>query len=389
MKKILALALLAGVPSFIHTMETTGGERKNIQSSGHAPKFVTSAVTPDRTKIVGVSSTGNVSLWDVKSGQVIDRSVTSEVKGVQQYIKAVGFNKDGTVILVTSLEGTEQYGIIDPEILTIIKSHPLIEKRNKAALKGKNISPDRTKIAILDETGNISLWDARSGQLLNSSIVKGLDVKDNNFLPKLSFSPDGKVLNVTTYQVSFKDVYPSVQKYDVSSMLVPQKSELIGLKGSQLPTFVKSAISPDGTKIAGVSSTGNLSVWDIESKQAIDSSVVNGLMNVAAVEFNKEGTKVFVTTSEGIEDYDIIDPLVLTVIRSNPLLQKTTGVGKTIIKSKIVSPDRTKIVLLEEDGNMSLWDVQSGELIRRSVGKKPSAKSIKFSPDGQSILTFD
>ncbi len=368
MKKILTLLFIGIMPSLTHSMETTPySESQKIQSVARAPKLVMSAMSPDRTKIVGVSSTGNVSLWDTQSGNMIDGSITNEVMGVQQYIKSVGFNKEGTTVIVTNLEGTEEYGIIDPSVLSLIRSHPLLLKSGgqKMAIRSKNISPDRKKIALLDETGNVSLWDARSGQLLTSSVVKDLEVQDKNFLPKLSFNREGTVLIVTSYRVSYKDVDPEIKKYDISSGLASMKTQPSGgpRTGSQ-PKFITSAISPDGTKIAGVSSTGNLSVWDRESGQAIDSSVVNFLKNVQSVSFNQEGTKVSVTSSEGTQGYDIIDPLVLTILKSHPRLQKAGGQGKIAIKSKSVSPDGTTITIVDENGDASLWDARSGKLLK-------------------------
>ena len=491
MKKLLTLALLASLPFFIHSMEPV----KTRKIAAGIPKFVVSATSPDGTKIAGVSSTGNISVWDARTKQAINSKITHKLNVV-----ALAFVANGLKLRVTTSTGDEVYDIqLMPKM-----------KGSMPTFSVSTMSADGGKIAGVSSTGNISVWDANSGLVINPSIVK-----DKTDVTQLAFDPEGSTLLVNTstgwegyalhpdpvlviphikrrpevasvasssataipggivlrpvgagpavttttsqprallavasqaaasqgvalqakpspFVLTVKSmdgtkmagisstgtisvwdtqtgalINPSVAGdiknperlefgFSQDSILVrtprgleaysiyatPKATPQIQRRAVGIPQFVKSALSPDGTKVVGVTS-GNVSVWDSASGAIIDSSVVTTSSDVQSLAFTPDGTSVSVTTLNGTEVYGLMDPTVLQTIRSNPVLQKTDGTqDRTKIVYKNLSPDRTKLIILEEGGNVSMWNALTGAVIHRSVGVFSTIQSVKFSPDG-------
>jgi hypothetical protein len=78
----------------------------------------------------------------------------------------------------------------------------------------------------------------------------------------------------------------------------------------------------------------------------------------------------------------IINPVVLDKIKSRLLQDNKTAKFETISRSG------KRIAILDEHGNISLWNAKTSDLMSESVGKAEGAKSIKFSDDGKKVHYF-
>jgi WD40 repeat protein len=57
------------------------------------------------------------------------------------------------------------------------------------------------------------------------------------------------------------------------------------------------------------------------------------------------------------------------------------------VYSVTFSPDGKTLATASADGTARLWDVQTGQELRRFVGHEKGVEDVTFSPDGKTIAT--
>ena len=63
-------------------------------------------------------------------------------------------------------------------------------------------------------------------------------------------------------------------------------------------------------------------------------------------------------------------------------------VNKDVVKCVAFSPDGKYMLTGNDDATATLWDVQSGQEVRRFTGHTAGILKVKFSPDGKTVLTI-
>ena len=150
-------------------------------------------------------------------------------------------------------------------------------------------------------------------------------------------------------------------------------------KEHEFTQIVKKSLSPDGTKIAIINNFGFVSLWDAPSGKLLEEIMATGKQNALSIGFNPESTKVIVTTSNGSEAFDIINPEALASIKKE--------LESIRIVKRSLSPDGTKIATIDERGYVSLWDATSGQLLERMMAiRKQNALSIGFNPESTKVI---
>jgi WD40 repeat protein/beta-lactamase regulating signal transducer with metallopeptidase domain len=145
----------------------------------------------------------------------------------------------------------------------------------------------------------------------------------------LAFSPDGKLVLSGSYDTT-------VRLWDAST-----GKELVNLKGHD--SKVQSvAFAPDGRAVASGGYDGAVIIWDLKGfKERHRFEVGNG--------------------------------------------NKIVRVERPRIKSICFSPDGRLLLAGGEDGNVHIWDVESGSDVRQLTGRN-AIQTIAISPDGKSVV---
>ncbi len=226
-------------------------------------------------------------------------------------------------------------------------------------------SPDGTRI-VTTSAGKVRLWDAKSGQPIDSPL------KHDGYVHSAAFSPDGTRI-VTT----------SAGKVRVWDLKTGQQ---IGATLKHDGSVESAAFSPDGTRIVTVGDTARL--WDAKSGQPIGASLKHEDCKdcvVREASFSPDGTLV-VTTAEGWggirRGFDA------------RLWDATTGqpIGFPFkhedgrVSGLSFSPDGTRIVTVGDPAR--LWDAKTGQPIGSPLKHEDCVVSkASFSPDGTRIVT--
>jgi WD40 repeat protein len=278
-------------------------------------------------------------------------------------------------------------------------------------------SSDGKTIVSGSSDKNIKLWDAATGQLLNtikcnSNICYVSFGPDNNIVSKDSalvpspivfwdkmtsqriseltkfdgtkfvFSPDGKNIAfgnlqqdfMTGIKTSVVEIWDIATKTKLTSLEFSKS--LGGLVGvAYIPDVSSVAYSPDGkTIVAAGMFKGRIKVWDLTTNTILfsrdyDAKKLNYQFDV---KFSPDGKKIIVAS---------VNLLILDAATGNILFSIKDGA--TAID---FSPDGKLIASTVSDKIIKLWNPDSGELLTSITLNSGKVQSIAFSPDGKTLV---
>jgi len=229
-------------------------------------------------------------------------------------------------------------------------------------------SPDGSKIAAGDRTGDLRVWDAATGaDLLTMSGHDG-DVTS------MAWSPDGsKIATVTDgSDNSAAPWHGSVLIWDAAT-----GANLHTLTG-HTARLDSVSWSPDGTKVVSASPIDeSVRVWDAATGANLLTLTLPSSQNETSVAWSPDGTKLASTTN----DKSI---LVWDSATGDILLTLT---GDTGTPSQLAwSPDGSKIAAGSFDRHMRVWDATTGDNLL-TIKQDGVVGSVAWSPDGSKIAS--
>jgi eukaryotic-like serine/threonine-protein kinase len=271
------------------------------------------AISPDGTRVavgsgfVQPRSEGRLTLWDVRSGNMIwekcdPQLMTRRVAfGPDGRSLAVGFGLDragaiGQVRLYETATGRETPGFTGPpggvntvafdhagkrlavassdfvEVWDLsVRAKPRVLKGHTQRVQGAAFSSDGKWLATGGGDGTIMLWDAATGERYETIFGHRGAVSD------LSFSPDGRLLASSSED-------RSVKLWEVPT------GRLVGTFHGHSDFAHAVAFRPDGRELASGGSDGTLKLWDLRTSLPI---VLDGHTGgVVRVAFRDDGRRI-------------------------------------------------------------------------------------------------
>jgi len=271
----------------------------------------------------------------IKTSQVTETITPENVSRINElghwldYWMDFAFTPDGETLASCNYDTLDKtvrlWDINTRQLLFILEGH-------NEQVASVAINPSGTLIASGSMDGMIALWDITSGKLLRT--LNG----NVDGLYSLEFSPDGHLLA----SGNLDNAGNLVQLWE------PETGKLLFTFTGRQGYINSVAFSPDSQILASGGNDGAVRLW-----------------NVATGELIRELTN---HTNEAQH----------VTYRNKPLF----GGRPLGVTSVTFSPDGSILASGNQDANISLWDVTSGQLIQK-ISAGSWVNSVAFSPDGR------
>jgi WD40 repeat protein len=214
--------------------------RKSIWSlRGTDSQVAAFALSPDSSRLATASMDNVVRLWNAATGHALDVSARLSAP-----VTFLAFTADGARLVTGSSD--HAVAVWESGSLRRIQSVKLADAPGvgSGAILSVAYSPDGKRIALSAEgSGNVSVWDAVSGQLL--SLLKGHAAA----VDALAYSPDGS-------RIVSGSRDKTLRVWDAATF------DPLLVMGDHDEAIASLVFSPDGQRIYSASPDGTVRVWE-------------------------------------------------------------------------------------------------------------------------------
>jgi WD40 repeat protein/transcriptional regulator with XRE-family HTH domain len=220
-------------------------------------------------------------------------------------------------------------------------------------------SPDgKTALSGAADTTMI-LWDVVSGRVIRRFVGHA------DWVSTVAFSPDGKTA------LSGSGGNPTLILWDVAT------GQIIRRFAEHTSAVTSVAFSPDGKTALSASSDTSLILWDVASGQIIR-RFAGHTGAVTSVAFGSDGK----TALSGAAD----TTMILWDVASGQIIRRFAG-HTSAVTSVAFNPDGKTVLSGSLDRTLVVWDVATGRPIRHLSGHTDAVNAVAFSPDGKTALS--
>ncbi|MBN1695861.1 WD40 repeat domain-containing protein [candidate division WOR-3 bacterium] len=269
-------------------------------------------------------------------------------------------------------------------------------------------SPDGKYLSLSNKDFHVNIWDVATGKSL--AMMNGF----NEWPAQVTYSPEGKLLLTSDYEkikiweVPSGKPYKTIEKVEEPFALSPDGSYLVGkfkpsdgayqLKLYSFPSGeLKKVIdkahekmircikwNPDSSLFASSSDDGTIKFWNGETGELI--KTISAGNKVDIFEFCPKGKLISAIVGEDPGSFFTPAEVLVFEVTSGNLIKKLGGFNKGL-QDLSFSPDGKYLVTGERGPKASLWRVSSWELAKTFDGHKYWVSHVSFSPDGKCLLT--
>ncbi len=312
---------------------------------------------------------GEIQLWDPKAGKALstlDGHATPTDISDDKDVLALAFSPDGTRLASGSKDKTIRlWELTNDDEGIILQKHTGWTNILAFSPNGKMLASGST-----DKT--VQLWDTTTGEPLATLIG------NTSSINALTFSPDGSVLasGGADGTIRFWNTETGV------SLPLHITGHTASMRAA---TFFQ-----DSSTVVGAAFNGEITFWNVETphKSIVHTAGHRDLFPTLV--FSPDGAKLASVGAEG----SIVfggglgqanwrpDSLIrLTDVSTGQELATLTDIG--VPSNLTFSPDG-KIVAFSSHGRISLWNTETGILVDTAL---PPASALAFSPDGKKLVT--
>jgi WD40 repeat protein len=332
----------------------TGQQLRRFE--GHSNTVSSAAFSPDGRFVLTGSWDQTARLWDALSGQEIRK-----FEGHSGPVESVAISPDGRFVLTGSSDKTAR-------LWDAATGQPLRKyEGHSGVVICVAFSPDGLSVLTGGSDRTARLWDTNSGQEIRK--FEGISA----IVCSAVFSPDGRFVVTGAWDSKLKT---SASVWDVTSGQEIRKFE--GISDAVLSV----AFSPDGRFfLSGMDLMLGARRWDVHSAKEVRRFISNGSAihpYFVGLPFSADNR----FTINGNWDHTAR----LWDAETGKELRKFEGHSGEI-NSVAFSPDGRFVAAGSSDHTARLWDMVYGREIRKFEGHKDIINSLVFSPDGRFILT--
>ena len=342
------------------------------------------ALSPDGTRCVTGSYDTNVRLWNMQTGELL-----RTLAGHTNIVGAAAFSADGKYILTGSNDLTAK--LWDASTGELVRTF----ERNPSVVHTVAISPD-DNVVVVGAHGGTNIWDARTGERLH--VILG----HTRPISAMALSPEGtQVLTggedarVRLWSVETGDLVRDFEGHTDNVVAVafsPDGSKVVSggwdysirvwdrATGQQTGAVHGGgvvrvlSVSPNGVYLLS-SATNELTLWNLYTGDILGSAPV--MAGAARLPFTQDGAHFFTTSTRSVS--------LWSMETGEPLYtQETQHAG--LATSLDISSDEAIIVSGHSFGSIGVWDTSSG---RRVQTLEPGSGNgiVALLPSGRQVLS--
>lgn len=304
-------------------------------------------------------SGNNLSLWDRATGRLL-----KTMEGHRSDVHCMALHPDGRRILTGSGEWvTTSFDQSRDDTLRLWDIESGREVRafrgHFSGVRAAAFSPDGAYALSGSEDGTLALWEVSSGQQIR--VFEG----PRHAVHAVAFSPDGRHA-VSAGGEEHPDTDQAVRLWDVAKGR--ERRRFQGHRGAVHAV----AFSPDGKTVLSGGEDRTLRLWDIQTGTEIWTAQEKE--PIQAIDVSRDGR--FAMAGGGLS-------MTLRGMASGRELRRFKGSGTC--NAVAFGPEGACFLSAEEglgNSSLKLWEVASGQVIRRFEGHEGSVNAVSFSPDG-------
>jgi len=228
-----------------------------------------------------------------------------------------------------------------------------------ANVNAVDYSPDGTTIVSGSDDGTLVLWDVETGEMLRQFIGHTGGVLS------VEFSPNGNMI-----ASGARDNLIIVWDVETGTIIY----ELVGHTD-----WVNDVAFIGNEAVVSASDDMTLIVWDVVIGEMLSQSPDPFADFVTSAAVSADGLKIFVSLNTTEDNVLLIDANANEVVSFVGHTERVTSI--------VLSPDEQTALSASDDFTLILWDVATGELLRRFEGHTDWVKQVAFSPDGKTALS--
>ncbi len=330
-----------------------------IDTGGHKAKIQDVIFTSDGRYLVSASDDKTIRVWDTSTGEIV-RILRGQIgKGHEGKIYAAALSPDDQLLAIGGKTGNPNdrrirlINLQTGEVKALLKGH-------EDVILGLAFSPDGNRLISGSNDNTARIWDVLTHKTIH--VLKGHKER----IYSLVFSPDGSLAVTGSDDDTLK-------LWNVKSGSLIQT--LKGHKGDVSSV----AFTPDGKYLLSGSWDKTIRLWNGRTGKFIKTMVQTGL-EINSLCVSPDGTKILMSG-----DYkDTYEGRIYSI----PSGHKITSFTKhtDVVFATDISPDgKTAATGGGDNSEIYLWDLTTGQVKQKVVGKGKMLSSVGFAKDGLSI----
>jgi WD40 repeat protein len=327
----------------------TGEEIRQLR--GHTASVSALAFHPDGVRLASASHDGSLRIWNTRTGAEILRPLAS-----WRWLFAVAFTANRDLVAVAGdTEGIQIREASDGRIVSVLHGHT-------QRVLSLAFHPDSVQLLSASLDGTVRLWDAIANRQLH--------VYDGVRGGGLAWSPDGRHFAMSGAGGTLK-VWES-----------QSGRRVLTLQGHS-DDVTAAAYTPDGRRLFTTGWDRTIQLWDTTLDTA---DLFAG--EVGRLEGHPARAPEAVALPDGRRVLSWGDDCTIRVwdLRGRRELRRWVG-GDNHIYGRAVTPDGTRSVVAIKDRDVRVWDIGSGRELRRFHPHKGAIYGLAITPDSRRVLT--
>jgi WD40 repeat protein len=335
---------------------------------GHTQRVRSVAFAPDGLTLATGSEDHTVRLWNLGKTPAKERAVLTTHLGA---VRAVVFSPNGHTLATAGQDGVLSFWSTTGTV-----------PRQRAAVKVSEMysvaySPNGKLLAAGCSDGSIRLYDVAGGQTKEHAVLEG----HSGGVFSLAFAPDSKALASGGSDCT-------VRLWRLGGARPFQRT----VTGGHWCYAYSIAFAPDGRSLASGGADATLRLWDLDATEPKEAAVLRSPASpVLALDWSPDGqTLVSSYCDKSVRLWNVAGRRQLRQFEGHKHQVWSVAFspdGRQVVTASARLRDDCQYWTVGEEASLCLWDVASGQEVRRLGGYKEPVRSVAFSPDGRRILS--